>query len=167
MPMQRMHHLGRNHMHRRVRIRHLLVGLFALTGLMITTGAPAGAAGPRVLLDNLSSPKGLTIDGNGNPVISQGAFGPPGQILRYNASGSQAGTVDVLGGSQSTNGIAWAKSSDAYWTLGTYYRALYRAHVKQTPSATGQLARFAIDNPDPFDQDNFATESNPFSIAAE
>ncbi|MBV9953051.1 MAG: ScyD/ScyE family protein [Acidimicrobiia bacterium] len=155
-------------MHRRVRIRHLVAGLVALAGMMITTGAaPAGAAGPRVLLDNLSSPKGLTLDGQGNPVISQGAFGPPGQTLRYNVSGSQAGSVDVLGGAQATVGIAWAKSSDSYWTLGPYYRALYRAHVKATPSATGMLARFAIDNPDPYDQDNFPTESNPFAIAAE
>ena len=62
-------------------------GAVALVGLIFTTGAPAGAAGPTVLLDGLSSPKGLTLDGNGNPVISQGALGPPGPTLRYNASG--------------------------------------------------------------------------------
>ena len=94
-------------MHRRVRIRHLLAGAVALVALIFTTGVPAGAAGPTVLLDGLSSPKGLTLDGNGNPVISQGALGPPGPTLRYNVATGQV--EQLTGGPQSTVGIAWAK----------------------------------------------------------
>jgi hypothetical protein len=154
-------------MHRRVRIRHFLVGLLALTGLLITSGAPAGAAGPTVLLDNLKSPKGLTLDQNGNPVISQGAFGPPAQSLRYFTSGPNAGTIQAISVPQSTVGIAWARTNDSFWTLGNYFRALLRDDIKQAPSAIAKIAEFANVFPDPYDQDNFATESNPFGIATE
>jgi hypothetical protein len=151
-------------MHQRVRIRLLLAGLIALCGLIFTSGAPAGAAGPQVLLNGLSSPKGLTLDSNGNPVISQGALGPPGQILRYNVAGARAGKVDVLGGTQSTAGIAWA-GGNSFWVLGTYYRALLRNMPKETPVVTAKLARFAIENGDPFDAEGNPGESNPFAIA--
>jgi hypothetical protein len=154
-------------MHRRVRIRHLLVGLIGLAGLVITTGAPAGAAGPTVLVRGLTSPKGLTVDGNGNPVVSQGAFGAPGITLRYFASGPKAGTLQGLSVPQSTAGIAWAHTNDSFWTLGTYFRALLRDEVKQAPSVIGRLAAFANGHPDPYDQEGIPNESNPFAIASE
>ena len=115
-------------MHRRVRVRHLLAGALALFALIFSASVPAGAAGPTVLLDGLSSPKGLTLDGNGNPVISQGALGPPGPTLRFHVAN---GRVEQLtGGPQSTVGIAWARTGDSFWTLGTYFRALLRNDIK-------------------------------------
>jgi hypothetical protein len=151
-------------MHRRVRIRHLLLAVIALLGLTITSGAPAGAAGPTVLLDGLSSPKGLTLDGNGNPVISQGALAGPGPTLRYHLG---TGQVDTLSVPQATNGIAWAKTGDSFWTLGAYFRALLRNHVKEAPVVTARLARYDIENPDPYDQEGAPGEANPFAIVAE
>jgi hypothetical protein len=156
-------------MHRRVRVRHLLIAFFGLLGLIVTTGAPAGASGARVLLDNLSSPKGLTVDGNGNPVVSQGTFGAPGPTLRYFASGPKAGTTQALSGVQSTTGVAWARSGDAFWTLlgDPQFRALYRPAIKVAPTARGGLAAFATANPDPHNTNGPKNESNPFQIATE
>jgi hypothetical protein len=151
-------------MHRRVRIRHLFAGAIALVALIFTTGVPAGATGPTVLLDGLSSSKGLTLDGNGNPVVSQGALGPPGPTLRYNVSTGQV--EQLTGGPQSTVGIAWAKTGNSFWTLGTYYRALLRPDIKQAPTVIGKLATFADQNPDPHNTNGPKNESNPFAIAA-
>ena len=151
-------------MHRRVRIRHLFAGAVALVALIFTTGVPADAASPTVLLDGLSSPKGLTLDGNGNPVISQGALGPPGPTLRYNVATGQV--EQLTGGPQSTVGIAWAKTGDSFWTLGTYFRALLRNDIKEAPVTIGRLATFADLNPDPHNTNGPKNESNPFAIAA-
>jgi hypothetical protein len=152
-------------MHRRVRIRHLLAGAVALVALIFTTGVPAGATGPTVLLDGLSSPKGLTLDGNGNPVISQGALGPPGPTLRFKVGSGQV--EQLTGGPQSTVGIAWARTGDAFWTLlgNEQYRALYRPEPKVRPTVIGRLKAFANANPDPYDLEGNPTESNPFAIA--
>jgi hypothetical protein len=154
-------------MHRRVRIRFLLAALIALAGLIFTSGAPAGAAGPTVLLDNLSSPKGLTIDGAGHAVISQGALGPPGPTIRYITSGPRTGSVDVLSATQANAGVAWARSGNSFWTLGTYFRALLRNNPKEAPVVTARLAAFAGANPDPYDTEGNPGESNPFAIATE
>ena len=45
----------------------------------------------RVLLEDLSSPKGLAADQAGDLVVGQGAFGPPGPVLIYPLSGPDRG----------------------------------------------------------------------------
>ena len=72
----------------------------------VMTAAPAGAhighshdkhhSHLTVLLDTLSSPKGLTIAPNGDPVVGQGAFGGPGPVLEYVLHGPDRGTTIPL-----------------------------------------------------------------------
>jgi len=72
----------------------------------VMTAAPAGAhighshdkhhSHLTVLLDDLSSPKGLTIAPNGDPVVGQGAFGGPGPVLEYVLHGPDRGTTIPL-----------------------------------------------------------------------
>ena len=61
--------------------KSVLAAVVAATGLL-AAAVPVDAAGTStVLLSGLSSPKGLAAPGD-SLLVGQGAFGPPGPILR-------------------------------------------------------------------------------------
>ena len=73
----------------------MFVAVLACSALLVGAAAPAAADGhpkggghhggkaPEVLLEGLSSPKGLAVNTEGDLVIAQGAFGPPGPVLVF------------------------------------------------------------------------------------
>ena len=67
--------------------------LMALGAVAAPTSASAhgGGHGVRVLLEGLSSPKGLAVNAERNLVIGQGAFGPPGPVLEFFLRGPNRG----------------------------------------------------------------------------
>ena len=113
-------------MHRRVRIRHLLVGL-ALAALLITSGRACGAAGPACCSTACRRPK-ATLDGNGNPVISQGALGPPRPTLGFVWGPPQARAAHGRPAVDRRHRLG--QHGDAFWTARQLLRALYRPDIK-------------------------------------
>jgi hypothetical protein len=128
-------------------------------------GPTTVSARPRaeVLLSGLSSPKPLTIDTNGNPVVGQGTFGPPGPVLEYVLRGPDRGsTIDLVDQLNLTD-LAIG-SDDAAWAIGGD-RILYRADAAGNVEAVLRIPKYQKTDPDPVDQDNFAAESNPYGLA--
>jgi hypothetical protein len=131
----------------------------------IVIGTTAASARPRaeVLLSGLSSPKALTIDTDGNPIVGQGAFGPPGPILEYVLRGSDRGTTIELFGATNVVDIAIG-SDNAGWAIGGDL-ILYRADMDGTIDAVLDIPAYQETDPDPVNQDGFAAESNPYGLA--
>jgi len=139
----------------------------AATMLTLALGAPTSAKPTAtVLLDGLSSPKGIALDTNGNPVVGAGTFGPPGPILEYVRHGVDHGTTIELLDDAAVVDIA-VTPDDAGWAIGANDATLYR----QDPGtgaieAVLDIAAYQQGDPDPVDQDDFAEESNPYSLVA-
>ena len=102
-----------------------LISAGLILGASLFSGAvPAAAKGHLdVLLDGLSSPKGI-VAGPKSVFISQGAFGPPGPVLEYLLTGPARGTtnattdplnlIDITG---TPDGAGWGIGGD-----GVLYR---------------------------------------------
>ncbi len=122
---------------------------------------PAGAqGGATVVLGGLSSPKGLAATPNGNLLVAQGAFGPPGPVLGVNPA--TASTVDLTA---PVGLVDVAPGRGAGWALGTNGR-LYRFDPDR-PSLrlVANIRAYQAGDPDPFDQEGNPTESNPYGLA--
>ncbi len=97
--------------------RVLGVGVVALMGSLAAAGpASADGDGPvlKVLLEGLSSPKGLTLSPTADPIVGQGAFGPPGPVLQQETKGHFKGvtlplteTLGVVDLAQPTDRSGW------------------------------------------------------------
>ena len=135
-----------------------------VVGALAFGTAPASAQpAADVLLSGLSAPKPLTMGNDGNPVVGQGTFGPPGPILEYVLHGRQhRQTVEVFG---SVSIVDIAQTPDgAWWAIGTD-RRLYRAADGAVQVALN-IRTYQRTDPDPVDQDDFAAESNPYGLVA-
>ena len=149
--------------------RILRIGTMAACGALLATlvtGATAVWAKPQaeVLLTGLSSPKALTIGNDGNPLLGQGTFGPPGPILSYVLRGPHRGdtvqifdAVSIVDIAQTPDGARWAIGSD---------RMLYRQAPNGVVDAVLNIRLYQRGDPDPVDQDDFPEESNPYGLAA-
>jgi hypothetical protein len=130
----------------------------------LAIGAPVASARSRadVLLSGLSSPKALTLGLDGNPIVGQGAFGPPGPILSYVLRGPDRGsTVEIL---DEASVVDIAVGPDgAGWAIGTD-QTLYRQDPDGTIDAVLDIATYQESDPDPVDQEGFAEESNPYGL---
>jgi hypothetical protein len=149
------------------RVPRFLVHTFAATAVVVLAfGAAPASAKPAadVLLTGLSSPKPLTIGNDGNPIVGQGTFGPPGPILEYVLHGRHhRTTVDVFG---AVNIVDIAQTPDgALWAIGGDGR-LYRADASGSVQVVLNIRAYQRSDPDPVDQDDFPEESNPYSLAA-
>jgi hypothetical protein len=147
---------------RRIGARGAGAALIAL----LTFGATPASARPsaEVLLSGLSSPKGLTIGLDGNPIIGQGTFGPPGPILSYVLNGPNRGDsiqlldkASVVDVAETPDGAGWAIGTDAM---------LYRQAPDGSIDAVLDIAAYQEGDPDPVDQDDFPEESNPYGLTA-
>ena len=143
------------------------LGIAGALMLSVTSGAtPASAHGKvEVLLSGLSSPKGVTIDTDGSPIVAQGAFGPPGPVVKYVLRGRDHGdTIDIT---DPVNVIDVAVApDDSAWAIGGD-GILYRAAPGRTSiDAVLDIPAYQKGDPDPVDQDDFAEESNPYGLTA-
>jgi hypothetical protein len=134
--------------------------------LLISLIAPTAASGRpriRVLLSGLSSPKGLALASDGNLIIGQGAFGPPGPVLIYLLKGPDRGDtieitepVNVVDVAEGPDGSGWAIGGD---------QVLYRQDLAGNIEPVLDIAAYQETDPDPFDQEDAPTESNPYGLA--
>jgi hypothetical protein len=134
-----------------------------LTTAVVAT--PTASAGPPldVLLTGLSSPKGVATTGFGDPVVWQGAFGPPGPVLIYLLHGRDRGsTIEVI---EPINLIDVAVSplDDTGWGIGGDGE-LYHQLADGTIVAVLDIVAYQEGDPDPVDQDDFPEESNPYGL---
>lgn len=133
----------------------------AVAGLLVA-GGTAGAEGEATtLLEGLSSPKGLSLARGGDVVVGQGAFGPPGPILRHLPGGATSELTEP------TNVIDVAVGRRAGWALGGDF-TLYRFDRSGTLTPVADIAGYQETDPDPFNAEGGgeATESNPYGLAA-
>lgn len=146
------------------RIGAIAAACAALVTLVIGTAATAKPKAD-VLLSGLSSPKGLTLGTDGNPIVGQGAFGPPGPILSYVLRGPDRGsTVEILDEAGVTDlavtpdGAGWAIGGDQH---------LYRVDpVFGAIEPVLDIPAYQETDLDPVDQDDFPEESNPYGLTA-
>jgi sugar lactone lactonase YvrE len=117
----------------------------------------------RVLLTDLSSPKGVDFF-HGSVLIGQGAFGPPGPVLELHRRGPDRGTVDELTDPVGLVDLAAAEDGSG-WGIGSQDGVLYRRAIDGTISAVLNLHEYQASDPDPYDQDDFPEESNPYGLA--
>jgi DNA-binding beta-propeller fold protein YncE len=145
---------------RRLAVAAAIIGLAGIA-------APAAAAPPtngvRELITDLSSPKGVAVLPNGDPVVAQGAFGPPGPVLVLPLTGPGRGVpvevtepfglVDVA--ISPLDGLGWGLGSD---------QVLYHELADGTIEAVLDVAAYQATDPDPVDQEGIPTESNPYGL---
>lgn len=145
------------------------IALRAVAAALVATlafGAPLAAKPTaHVLLDGLSSPKGLTLAPNGDPVVGQGTFGPAGPVLEYVLRGPGKGSTLELTDPLNLVDIA-ATPDGAGWAIGGD-QMLYRQAAPDAPiEAVLDIAAYQGGDPDPVDQDDFPEESNPYGLTA-
>lgn len=154
--------------HRRVSRSAVLVAVITALAMALPAGPAAARRGPQVLLDGLSSPKGLTIAPNQNPVVSQGAFGPPGPVIEYLLRGRRhhgdktrelTGPAALIDIAATRDGGGWAITSDEP-------RLLLRANRHGDISTVLDITAYQAAHPDPYDQEGAPEESNPYGLAA-
>jgi hypothetical protein len=148
-----------------IRVPRIRVVAVAVVAMVALGTAPATARpSAEVLLDGLSSPKPLTIGPNGNPVVGQGTFGPPGAIFEYVLRGPDRGDTVTILDDTSTVDIAFTPDG-AGWAIGSDAK-LYRMMPGGSPQVVLDIAAYQQHDPDPVDQDDFPEETNPYGLAA-
>jgi hypothetical protein len=141
-----------------------LVAVLCLTAVAIPSTASAQQPpATRVLLEGLSSPKGVAVS-NGDPVVAQGAFGEPGPVILF----QRAGSPIKLTGPTNLVDVAVSPRDGTGWGLGPGPRVghVYLFHRLGDGSVVTVLdvTRYQGYDPDPEDQDDFAEESNPYGL---
>ena len=147
------------------RRRRFVAGGFAAAALVIATvgeGAVEARSSAKPLLtefegEPLSSPKGIDIAPDGAIIIAQGAFGPPGPVLRYdrripNRRGVTAVTdpfniTDVA--INPSDGTGWAIAPGSVEDTVSLYHQLADGTIVEVLDITG----YQVTDPDPYDQD--------------
>jgi hypothetical protein len=157
------------------RSRSRFLAALVAVGVLLTVLAPSADAWWRpgggkgehggqaeVLLSGLSSPKGLDTF-LGQPVVAQGAFGPPGPVLLHATWPFGRGkTIEVtdplnlVDVAVAPNGSAWLLGSD---------QVLYRKTIWSDPEPVVNIAEYQATDPDPDDLEGNPTESNPYGLA--
>jgi hypothetical protein len=115
---------------------------------------------PWIVLEGLNSPKALAQNDDGDLVIGQGAFGPPGPALVYNW---ESGAVEEVSDPINVVDLAFSpKTGDAWFIGGDLW--LYRVGPDGLPEQVFNIADYQVGDPDPDDQDDFPEESNPYGL---
>lgn len=156
-----------------MRKKRAFLALSTVTTLCVGVVAPdtAGAGNAVVLLDGLSSPKGIDVTAFSDVVVAQGAFGPPGPVLVLPAGEDEP--FEATGPVNLTD-VAVSDFDGSGWAIGPDGEAPNpdEAHVllfRQVPE-TGEIevvldiTAYQQTDPDPFNQDDFAEESNPYGL---
>ena len=152
----------------------LLAACALLGGSLLVTAAPVAANGKdhghghgsslQVLLDGLSSPKGIAT-GKGFVAVGQGTFGPPGPILRFILKGPGHGTAVPLTDPINVNDIAEARDG-AGWAIGGDH-VLYRMAPGGPIEPILDIAAYQAADPDPYNNPlEDPAETNPYGLTA-
>lgn len=155
------------------RIRKI-VGIGSALALLSLLAVPSNAlagdddghhSSARVLLADLSSPKGLGVNGDRNLVIGQGAFGAPGPVLVYQVRGPGKGTAVPITDPFALIDIAISPKDDTGWAIGGdahLYHRLADGSIVDVLDIPG----YQLTDPDPVDHDDppNPTESNPYGL---
>lgn len=152
-------------------LRRALTGAALALALVAPSavGATAAAAAPpvaTVLRDGLSSPKGVTLDKTYQPIVPQGAFGPPGPVVRVRTQPPNVGAVEALSPVLGATGVAYVRKTNTTWILGSDGVLYRQKRFGEAPLPVRDIAAFAAANPDPTDTEGLPGESNPFGLAA-
>jgi hypothetical protein len=149
-------------MHRR-RVGTLFAAGLLIIGTLVTA-VPATAKGHLdVLMEELSSPKGLFAGGQ-SLFVGQGWIGPPGPVFEYALTGRNRGLATAISDPIATGDIAGTPDG-AGWAI-VYPDATSVAVVRQA-SLGGDVepildvGDYQASDPDPDDQENNPTETNP------
>lgn len=147
----------------------VLCSVLALTTAVTPTTASAGGPAVKVLLDGLSSPKGLAVDLDGNPVVAQGAFGPPGPVLVYPLTGPDRGVPFAVTEDVSLVDVAVSPLDGTGWAIGMgedEHVVLFHQLADGTIEQPLDITAYQVTDPDPFDHDDppFPEESNPYGL---
>jgi hypothetical protein len=151
----------------RRRVASLVSAGVIIVASLFTT-VPASAKGHlEVLLDGLASPKGIAA-GDHSVFISQGWFSEPGPVLEYLLTGRERGTArevtppllitDITG---TPDGAGWA----IVWDGANGVDLVRQATETSAPEIILDIIGYQAIDIDPDDQDGFAEESNPNSLA--
>jgi hypothetical protein len=142
--------------------------------LALLSSAPVAVAGNQskaeVLLDGLSSPKGLSANAQRELIVAQGAFGPPGPVLAYATRGRDRGTAFEVTDPFGLIDVAISPADDSGWALAPS-GPNGEVHIFQ--SIQGQIfdvadiTTYQLTDPDPVDRDMppNPVESNPYGLA--
>ncbi|MFY9586050.1 MAG: ScyD/ScyE family protein [Actinomycetota bacterium] len=145
---------------RRIAILAVVTAVVMLAGLVAPSAASASGS-IKVLLSGLNSPKALTLAGPNGLVVGQGAFGAPGPVLEYNRKTRQATPltppVNVVDLITTDDGGAWALAEGG---------DLIRHSPEGTDTVVVNIPEYQETDPDPYDQEDAPTESNPYGLAA-
>lgn len=154
-------------------------GLCSLLALTITVASPTTASADddedrdrfgRVLLEDLSSPKGLATNQAGDLVVAQGAFGPPAPVLIYPLSGPDRGEPFPVTEPFSLIDVAVSPLDDTGWGLGpgelVDHVYLYHQLADGTVETVLDITVYQETDLDPVDQDDppLPEESNPYGL---
>jgi hypothetical protein len=145
-----------------------LIALGVTSAVLVTTAVagapPAGAAPPLdVLLTGLSSPKGVATTGSGDPVVGQGAFGPPGPVLVYLLHGPDRGSTFEATEPINLIDVAISPLDDTGWGIGGD-GVLYHQLADGTIVAVLDIIAYQEGDPDPVNQQDPPEESNPYGL---
>lgn len=123
------------------------IALAGGAAVALAAGPAAAKMSVDVLLSGLSSPKGLTLSDTGDPVVGQGAFGPPGPVLVYLLRGPDAGQAVPITDQIQVMDIAHVRGESGY-ALGTD-QVLYLRADDGTITAVRDIAAYQATDPDP------------------
>ena len=109
----------------------------------------------------LSSPKGIDIAPDGNIIIAQGAFGPPGPVLAYDRTAPHRSRVTAVTEPFNLTDVAISPLDGTGWALGgtSLFHQLADGTIEEF-----DIAGYQAGDIDPVDQDNFPEESNPYGL---
>lgn len=135
----------------------------------IASGAPAGASSghTRVLLDDLSSPKGVAITPWDDVVVAQGAFGPPGPVLIVPQRGPDKGTAIPVTDPFPLVDVAISPLDGTGWGIGfgeDEHGYLFHELADGTIETVLDIWLYQQSDADPVDQEGFDTDSNPYGL---
>lgn len=151
---------------RRIRRTAFLLAAASTLAVTVSAGPAAARQGPEVLLAGLSSPKGVAITPDQNPIVSQGAFGPPGPVIEYLLRGRGHGTTRALTDPATLIDIAAAPDGSGWAVTSDEPRLLLHASPDGVISPTLNITAYQAAHPDPNDQNGDPEGSNPYGLAA-
>jgi hypothetical protein len=149
------------------------VALGVAGAVLLSAGvaAPASAGGgrpktrpPTVLLTGLSSPKGVAVNGSGDPVVAQGAFGAPGPVLVHVLRGPDRGQTFEVTDPVNLVDVAVSPRDGTGWGIGGD-GVLYHQLRDGSIVPVLDIPAYQQGDPDPVDQDGIPEESNPYGLA--
>ena len=106
---------------KRLIVKAAAIGCLLALGVAAAPSASAHGGGStkvRVLAEGLSSPKGLATTGTGDPVVAQGAFGPPGPVLVFPQSGPDKGAAIPVTDPVNLTDVAISPTDGTGWGIG-------------------------------------------------